>query len=286
VRHGETVLETGVGARGVWVRSAEQRISARFLIDATGQGRLTARRSGSVRPFERFGRAAVFTHFEGLSRAALDELAPSFDVRIVLRQDGWGWVIPLPGARLSVGLVGKQHVTADTLQRGLLAGPLVSRLTHGAKRLATRTVDNFSYANTEPVGPRFATVGDASSFLDPVFSSGVTLALRGAEGLADVLATALDEGTEAAPDLLAQHVAAQQRALNTFAALIGRFYDGHFLRSLFLGESLGFELRRGVLSVLAGDVWRQGNPFQDLLLAARRTEGACAWPRSASAQPS
>ena len=115
-------------------------------------------------------------------------------------------------------------------------------------------------------------IGDAACFLDPVFSSGVTLALRGAEAVADIVGPALANGTEAAPDLLREHDAAMDRAARTFAALIDRFYHTNFAETMFLGDSTDQPLRRGIMSVLAGDVWRTGNPFQDMLLAAKRKD--------------
>ena len=193
---------------------------------------------------------------------------------IVLRPDGWGWVIPLPGQRLSIGLVSKAKITAEDLEAGLLSGPLVKRLTAGARRLETRVIGNFSYRNKSPSGARYAAIGDASCFLDPVFSSGVTLALRSAERVADIVGPALEAGTEGAADLLSVHNEGMDRAYRTFAGLIDRFYNNPtFAQSIFLGDSSEMSIRSGVMSVLAGDVWRTGNPFQEMLLAARRAGG-------------
>lgn len=270
VRHGETVTDAAAQTDQVWVKTRTATFTGRYLVDASGQSRLLARRANSVVPYETFGTSAVFTHFEGLGQAAVDELGPDFDIRIVLRPEGWGWVIPLPEHRLSVGIVSKGKVTEPELESGLLSGPLVQRLTVGATRLQTRIVGNFSYKNMVPSGVRHATVGDAACFLDPVFSSGVTLALRGAADLVDRLGPALTAGTEQTPDLLADYHKAMDRAYATFAGLIERFYNSHFAQTVFLGEQLGSDLRRGIMGVLAGDVWRSGNQFQDMLLASHR----------------
>jgi len=272
VEHGEAVVDAGVEAGQAWARTRAGRFAARYLVDASGQSRLLARRADSAVPYDCFGNTAVFTHYEGLGREAVEELGPDFDIRIMLCSQGWGWIIPLPDGRLSVGLVSKGKITAAELESRLLRGPLVTRLVAGATRLATRVVGNFSYKNTQPAAARCAAIGDAACFLDPVFSSGVTLALRDAEGLADALMPALADGGEADPGLLAGHHGAMGRAYATFAALIERFYNSHFAESVFLSGAPGTELRRGVMSVLAGDVWRTGNPFQDLLLSARRRD--------------
>ncbi len=277
VRHGVRVADVDADDDRVRVHAAGETIAGRFLVDATGQDRWLARRAGAEVPFRSFGAAAAFTHYEGIGDDAIAEIGPLNEIRIVLRPEGWGWIIPLVGRRLSIGVVGKGRITPGDLDAGLLAGPLATRWTAGARRCPTRVIRNFSYRNTAPFGPRFAAIGDAACFLDPVFSSGVTLAMRGAESLADDLAPALDDGREAAPDLLARHHLRMDRAYRTFAALIHRFYNSRFAQTMFLRAPMDAKLRAGVMSVLAGDVWRHDNPFQELLLRARRPIG---WEKS------
>jgi flavin-dependent dehydrogenase len=270
VVHGETVVDAGVEAERVYAHTKTERHLGRFLVDATGQARLCASIAKTVEPYRNFGASAVFTHYAGLSAQAIDELAPDFDIRILVREDGWGWIIPLAGERLSVGLVTTGRATKAMLDVGLLEGPTVKRLTQGARRLETHVVGNYSFRNAGPTGPRRASVGDAACFLDPVFSSGVTLALRAAESLADTLAPALREGREGEPTLLDEHRESMERAYRTFAGLIDRFYNTKIVQGLFLAEVEDMPGRAGVMSVLAGDVWRHDNPFQDMLLNARR----------------
>ncbi len=274
VRHGEKISKVSIDEDIVRIGTTSGQVEARFVLDATGQNRLLARRMSSVDPIETLGMASVFTHFEGISDEAHAELAPDFDVRIMVRPEGWGWIIPLPNRRLSVGMVAREKISARQLDEGLLAGEVAQRLTKGATRLETQIVGNFSYYNTEPSGARYATIGDAGSFLDPVFSSGVTLALYGAESAADTLSPALKNGTEGQADLMHGHQAEMDRAVKTFAALIHRFYHSNFINSFFLKEAPQTEVRRGIMSVLAGDVWRRDNPFQEMLLNSRRVESA------------
>lgn len=272
VRHGAVVVDAGTERDQAWVETREERFHARYLIDASGQSRLLARRAEAAVAYDCFGNSAVFTHFEGIGAAAIEELGPGFEIRIMLCPEGWGWIIPLPNGRLSVGLVSKGKITPEELDSGLIAGPLVTRLTTGATRLETRIAGNFSYRNQRPGGARFAAVGDAACFLDPVFSSGVTLALRGAVGVADAVGSALAKDREDDPDLLDAHHASMDRAYATFAALIDRFYNTPFAESVFMSRATPSDLRRGVISVLAGDVWRTDNPFQNMLLSSRRRD--------------
>jgi flavin-dependent dehydrogenase len=273
VRHGTTVLRAHVGADAVTVETRSGTVRGRYLVDASGQSRLLARQAGAAVPYTRFGHAAAFTHFADVSDAAWQELGPGFEIRVMLRPEGWGWIIPLPDRRLSIGMAAQGRIGRAELDAGLLQGPLVRRLTRGARRLADHVAGNYSYRNRAPIGARFAAVGDAACFLDPVFSSGVTLALHGAAALADRLGPALCAGEEGRPDLLAEHQAAMDRATQTFAALIDRFYNSRFADTMLLADPGSQPLRPGVTSVLAGDVWRAGNAFQDLLLKARRHVG-------------
>ncbi|MFO1031025.1 MAG: tryptophan 7-halogenase [Planctomycetota bacterium] len=283
VRHGETVVDAGGDGDTAFLRTRTQTFRGRYLVDASGQSRLMARRAEAAVPYEQFGRCSVFTHYEHIGDAAWDELGPGKAIRIVLAPGGWGWIIPLPDRRLSIGLVGRTKITADELERDLLQGPLVTRLTAGATRLETRVIGNFSYHNRAPSGARYCCLGDAACFLDPVFSSGVTLAMVAAEKVVDLVDGALREGTEANADLLCVHEQGMDRAYRTFAGLIDRFYNSHFAETIFLGPpSENLDMRRGIMSVLAGDVWRSGNVFQEMLLSARRYDAKA---RAAAASP-
>lgn len=270
LRFGVTVRDLRPDADGVTVLADGAELRARYLLDATGQDAWLARRARSVSPIRELGRAAVFTHFEGLAPEVRAELDPQGNIKVLLVEDGWHWLIPLVGGRLSVGLVkwrGKLDEAA--LDAALAASPLIQRLTAGARRGETRIIANWSYRNTQASGPRWACVGDAAAFLDPVFSSGVSLAMLGAEKAVDLLLPALAAGEEADPRLMAPWATHMQPAYNTFEQLIRRFYHTRLVHHLFFAAEPDPALRRGLISVLAGDVWRRDNPFQTMLESSR-----------------
>ena len=270
IRFGEAATAIEPGDDAVHVRSASGSYRARYLFDATGQDAWFARKARTVAPIRELGRAAVFTHFEGLSPAALAEIGPQGNIKVLLVADGWHWVIPLVGGRLSVGLVrwrGKLDEAA--LDEALAASPLIQRLTAGARRGPTRTIANWSYKNLRPHGPRWACIGDAAAFLDPVFSSGVSLAMLGAERAVDLLLPALRAGDEAGAELMAPWSIHMQPAYDAFEQLIRRFYHTRMVHHLFFAAEPDPALRRGLISVLAGDVWRRDNPFQAMLEGSR-----------------
>lgn len=244
---------------------------ARYFVDATGQDRLLARKFRSVRTYERFGRAAVFTHFSELSEATQLEFAPNNDIRIVMIRDGWLWAIPLTNNRLSVGLVSrKPGLRRKWLDDHLESSALFNRLLDGATRHDTNLIGNFSFENTQASGPRYCCVGDAACFIDPVFSSGVSLAIIRGLTVAERLAEALASNREDDPALMAPIEASMQRGYDTFAALVYRFYNTRFVDNLIFGAPTEGPHRAGVVSVLAGDVFRDDNPFQDMLLHSKR----------------
>lgn len=271
VRHGIRVKDVRFEDTQVTVSTDQGEHRARYFIDATGQGRLLATKMRSGRPYREFGRAAVFTHFSGLSDAARTEIGPGNDIRVMLVPDGWAWIIPLTKSRLSVGIVTrKKGIKKEDLDTYIASSPMLGRLTAGTTRHDTRLIGNFSYKNVKAAGARYACVGDAACFIDPVFSSGVTLAVQGARHIAEVLVPALEAGRESDPELMKPIEARVQRGYDTFAALVYRWYNTHFVDNMIFGAPDEGDMRAGVISVLAGDVFRDGNPFQDLLLSSRR----------------
>jgi flavin-dependent dehydrogenase len=275
LRHDVKVLGVEAEADRVAVRGRVGRLHARYVVDASGQNRLLARQHGSAEPLLRFGRTAAFVHYEGLGDAAIDEIGEGNDIRIMITPHGWGWLIPLAGRRLSVGLVCREgEVAAKVIERWIGESPIIGRWTQGCRVSEVRTERNFSFANREPHGPRWACVGDAACFLDPVFSSGVSLAMVGASSAADRLAHALAEGTEADASLMAPHQAHMQQGYDTFAAMIDRFYNTRFVDHFILGPEARGAILREIVSVLAGDVWRTDSRFQDMLTRSRRAKAS------------
>lgn len=271
VHEGERVREADIDPGSVHVVSDRGRYTGRYLVDATGQDAFFARRRRATQPIDEFGRVAVLTHFEDLTDAAVEALGDEGDVKVLMRSDGWSWLIPLAERRLSVGTVTRRRgVKPSFLDETIGASPLMSRITGGARRLGTRVERNFSYKNTSPSGQRYACIGDAACFLDPIFSSGIALAMAGADALTSVLVPALERGQEAGAELCIPLEEHMDRAYACVSLLIHSFYHTHFVRNLFFAKSPDPQMRAGLISILAGDVWRDDNGFQNLLLGSKR----------------
>jgi flavin-dependent dehydrogenase len=288
VREGERVESVELAADHVRVTSARGQEEARFLVDATGQDALLARRGATLEPIRRFGRAAVFRHFEGLEPGAWRELAVDGrgNIKVFVVPEGWLWAIPLAGPKLSVGLVKRTgSVGPEALAAAIAGSRELGRLLRGTRAGPPSHIANFSYRGTRAAGPRHGCVGDAAAFLDPVFSSGVSLAMVGACRFADLVSEALRAGREDDPELLAGWKAWMAPAYAVFAAMIDRFYNTRLVDNFFFGGGDRRETRAAIVSILAGDVWRGGNPFQDQLLRSRRSlHGFEAGLAAASAQ--
>ena len=281
VRYGVRVQAITPGPEEVVVETAAGAERARYLIDATGQDAFLARNNRTVEPLKGFGCVAVFRHYDGLNPEITAELESTGNIKILMVPEGWMWLIPLAGRRLSVGVVSKTPISDPeaTLVTAEQRSPLIQRLVAGATFTGHKIIRNFSYRNKRAYGSRWACAGDASCFLDPVFSSGVSLAMLGSESITDRLSPALREGREADPTLLADHAKRMEVGYKSFAGLIYRFYHANLVPKLFFPNTEGEPLRPGITSLLGADFWRDDNPFQQMLLNSLTTE---AWPSATS----
>lgn len=272
VHEGERVIDVELGEDEVGVVSTAGSYRARYLVDATGLDSFLARRHKTRAKIEDFGLAAVFAHYADLKPSIADELACTGFIKILFIEDGWLWGIPLGSRRLSVGLVTrKKGIRKSWLDEELAKSRELSRLIEGAYREAPATLMSaFSFKNTRPYGQRWICVGDAACFLDPVFSSGVYFGMAGALHAADELVRALHEEREGDPELMKGHSEHMGRGYSVFATLIYTLYQRRLLPRLFFTEEQDSELRKGLTTMLAGDVWRDDNPFQNMLWSSQR----------------
>lgn len=269
--HGVRVHSMNVEGSEVKVSTSDGEYRGRYFIDATGQDRLLARQRRSVKPYRHFGKASVFTHFFDLTDEAIELIGEGSDIRIMMIPDGWGWIIPLAGRKVSIGIVLRtQGIKKEMLDEYFASSPFISQLIEGARRGETRMIGNYSFRNAIPYGERFACLGDSNCFIDPVFSSGVTLALTSAKELVEVLAAAFERGEEDDPDLMRASHEATEEGYETFAALVYRFYNTKIVDNIFFNAPDDGSLRPAVTSVLGGDVFYGSNPFKDMLLASRK----------------
>lgn len=276
VHESEKVLDFAVTEPGIRVESDKDRYTGRYLIDATGRAALTGRKHRSIRRIHQFGRVALFQHFKLTRSGFADAVFESGNIKVILVDIGWIWAIPLLGRRLSVGLVVKHNppdgLKGDRLfQTYIQASTLLSTLLQNSETISDlKTEADFSYLNLNRGGSRFVSCGDASGFLDPVFSSGFFFAVKTAEMAADRIHQAFLDGKEADPYLHEQDNRVYDIGFQTMYALIYRFYHSSMIKNLVFEADRHERIKREITALLAGDLWEDNNLFQQGLLKSRR----------------
>jgi flavin-dependent dehydrogenase len=234
------------------------RIQARYVVDASGRDALMASKNKLRRKNNQHQSAAIFSHFRGA------EVRPGEDagnVSIYRFEHGWMWMIPLPDGMMSIGAVCRPEYLK--LRKGRTAEFLIETLNKNSdlkRRIANaelagevRVTGNYSYDCTRMTGPGWVLVGDAFAFLDPVFSSGVFLAMSGAEQAAAVIDEALRRPAREAA--LMRKLEKRLRAgMARFSFFIYRF-NGPVMTQMFSHPRNTWQLEQGVISMLAGDLF-------------------------------
>lgn len=271
VRYKEIVGEVDFTFESVRVCTDKCEYRSRYFVDATGQDALLGRKKRALAPIDGLGKVAEYTHFEDLRPEIERELTDTGNVKVIARDGGWAWVIPLSGARISLGGVTTYSGEGKGLVDRLIdSSPEVQRIVRGASRGRTALSRNFAYRNTRASGSRYVCIGDAGAFIDPVFSSGVALAMVSAERASRTLLQALSSNSEDQELLMAPVLESLHVAYDCFGSMARRFYGTRVMKNLFLAKKPDREMRAGLISVLAGDVWREDNLFQNALLGGRQ----------------
>lgn len=262
VREGCRVMGCDFAADGATLEFARQpganeRVRVRAVVDATGREGLIARKYKLRTDEPRLANIAVFSHFKNVPRLAGDR--PD-DIRLVARNDsGWFWLIPISAELMSVGVVLpkklflqlREGTPEEMLERAIADTPVLADLMRNATReWPVRVEKDFSYSASAYAGDRWILAGDAGSFLDPVFSTGVSIAMESGIEAAGELDRAL-----ARDDFRARNFAAfskrQRKRFLAFRRFVVGFYTPEF-RDLFFSQDPPKLIFRAVVTVLAG----------------------------------
>jgi flavin-dependent dehydrogenase len=240
-------------------------VEAGFLLDASGFGRVLPRLLQLEVPSSFPVRGAIFTHIE-------DHIsATDFDRNKILvtvhpaHDDLWYWLIPFANGRASLGVVGQTDDLIQTpggetenLQSLVRQAPSLHCLLARARwDTPTRKLVGYSANVKSLCGPGFALLGNAGEFLDPIFSSGVTIAFKSSSLAAAVLQRQF-RGEKV--DWYAEFAAPLKRGIDTFRAFVESWYRGGFQRIIFFGKPPA-EVRRMLSAILAGYAWDETNPY-------------------------
>ena len=232
---------------------------ARYVVDATGRDTLLAHKFGTKRKSPKHNSSALFGHFTDAERLSGKRAG---DITVFWFAHGWFWFIPLADGTTSVGAVCWPYYLksrskplpeffADTIA---MAPRLAERLKHATLVDArVHATGNYSYAATQCTGERWLLLGDAYTFIDPVFSSGVYLAMHNAFEGAGVVAATLDRPAEAAA-ARRRFEADMKKGPREFSWFIFRVTNPT-IREMFMAPRNVLRVKEALLSLLAGDIY-------------------------------
>lgn len=234
-----------------------RRVPTRFVIDASGRDGFMARKNQWRKKNSKHASAAIFGHFTGVPyRDGVD----AGNISIYWFDQGWIWMIPLQDGRMSVGAVcwpdylklrdtDTETFLRRTLARSKAAG---ERMKDAVAVEPVRATGNYSYRSDRLWGDGYLLVGDAYAFVDPVFSSGVYLAMSSAERALPVVKAALSGNRGAYRGAAKTYQAQVNRKISSFTWFIYRFTTPA-MRDLFRNPRNDWQIEQSVISMLAGN---------------------------------
>jgi len=250
----------GVVLRFVGPDDTEQAVRVGFVVDASGRTGFLTKKLGRHEFDPLLRNIAVHAQYEGIPRL---EGRRAGDIRMFTRADmGWIWLIPISQSVTSVGAVIPQSVhrreskavPEDSLTHYLTGTAGLAPLLAHARRLSPARFDaDYSYLGSSLAGDRWIAVGDAAAFLDPIFSTGVLLAMQAGLEAAEAIDDSLREGEPARHRFAACERLVRQRYHHFRRFAVG-FYDPYF-RDLWFRPASRLGIFGAILSVLAGN-WR------------------------------
>jgi flavin-dependent dehydrogenase len=244
---------------------------ARFVVDASGRDTLLANQLRCKRKNPKHNSSALFGHFEGATR--LSGKAEG-NITIFWFDHGWFWFIPLADGTTSIGAVcwpyylktrGKPlaEFFRDTIA---LCPALAARLAGATLVSEVHATGNYSYSSVVSSGERFVMLGDAYAFIDPVFSSGVLLAMKSAFAGVEVVETTLDRPHQAAR-ARRRFDALSRRGPREFSWFIFRV-SSPTMREFFMHPKNPLRVKDALISLLAGDIYGK-TPIWPSILALK-----------------
>ena len=241
----------------------QSQIEARFIVDGSGYGRVIPRLFKLDTPSSLAPRKALFTHVADKKRSMDDE--PNRITIIVHKKAIWIWVIPFSNGNTSVGFVGDHEFfkqlegsTEDQLRALIATEPyLAERLKDVEMIFDPRILESWSATSSSFYGEGFVLTGNVTEFLDPVFSSGVTLATVSSQLAAQLVIRKLNGENI---DWNTEYTEPMMQGVDTFRTYVNAWYEGT-LDTIFFADNQIPEIKSMICSVLAGYVWDTSNPY-------------------------
>jgi flavin-dependent dehydrogenase len=232
-------------------------IRARYLIDASGRQAFVGGKFQLKQNYENLQKFSIFAHYSGVTRP---QGRDGTLTRMIRGNDRWFWMIPLSADRMSIGVVldaalfrAQKQSPQEFLTKALAEQPLIAACMNDAQQLTSvYTAADFSYRNKELAGERWLLAGDAAGFIDPVFSSGVFLAIMAAELAADAVHEALARPARARR-LFTRYERRVNHALDVYIRFVRSWYRKEFIE-VFLHPQDVLQIPPAVNALLGGNI--------------------------------
>lgn len=239
------------------------KVSCRFVIDASGYGRVLPRMFDMEKPVDSKPRGAIFSHVKDEKRSA--KASDNIFVYDFNNNSAWIWCIPFSDGTCSVGVVGDVELIQEFGEndcakfKAMISDfpGLNDRFKDAVYIFEPRQILNYAVSVDKMYGDGFVLCGNSTEFLDPVFSSGVTLALASGYKAAELVIKQL-KGEDV--DWENDYEKVIKSGINVFRSYVNAWYSGE-LHTIFFVEDNNFEFKKQICSVLAGYVWDEMNPF-------------------------
>ncbi len=238
-------------------------VKARFIVDGSGYGRVIPRLFNLEKPSSQPVRKTMFSHLSDPRR--LEQEEPNRIVVYVHKDDCWIWTIPFANGKTSVGFVSspeffEQYQGSPEEQfRAMLADEpaLKERFASSELFFEPKILQAWSATTDTFWGKGFILTGNVTEFLDPIFSSGVTLATVSAQTAAKLVIRYLN-GEDV--DFQKEYTEPTMEGVSVFRTYVNSWYDGTLFK-IFFAEDKNEQFKEQICSVLAGYVWDKSNPF-------------------------
>jgi FADH2-dependent halogenase len=236
---------------------AERTITARYLIDCSGRNAFVGTQFNLRKPYETLRKFSVFAHYEDVPLRDREELNLT---RLIRGRDFWFWMIAVSETRVSVGVVTDvekfrqlKKSPEEALDHFIESSPEMRERMQGARRVSqVYSITDYSYRNSRLTGDRWMLAGDAAGFIDPIFSTGVFLAILSGEQCADAIHAILDDPRSKAR-LFRNYEKELIRVMNKYLRFVEAWYRPEFIE-VFTNPVERLNLVGAVNAALAGNI--------------------------------